>query len=111
MLKRFETADEVREFKKGRFELLHIGGMTIGRAIYEPRWKWSVHVGPLVGKKSCDVEHVGMVVSGSAVAAMGDGRGRSLVRELGEGFGFYAVVGAGLQIFVFFGAAAGPFDY
>jgi hypothetical protein len=44
MLKRFETADEVREFEKGKFELLHIGGMTIGRATYAPGWK-SVHVG------------------------------------------------------------------
>jgi hypothetical protein len=34
ILKRFDTPDEVREFDKGRFELLHIGGMTIGRATY-----------------------------------------------------------------------------
>lgn len=39
MLKRFETPDEVREFEKGRFELLHIGGMAIGRATYEPGWE------------------------------------------------------------------------
>jgi hypothetical protein len=85
ILKRFETPDEVREFEKGKFELLHIGGMTIGRATYEPGWKWSVHVGPLVGKKLCDVEHVGMVVSGTAVAAMDDGR----VVEMKAGDVFY----------------------
>ncbi len=48
--------------------------MTVGRAIYEPGWKWSEHVGRALGKKSCDVEHVGMVVSGCATAAMNDGR-------------------------------------
>jgi hypothetical protein len=74
ILKRFEAPDEVREFAKGRFELLHLGGMTVGRATYQPGWKWSTHVGPLVGKKLCDVEHVGMVVSGAATAAMSDGR-------------------------------------
>jgi quercetin dioxygenase-like cupin family protein len=74
ILKRFEMPDEVREFEKGRFELVHIGGMTIGRATYEPGWKWSTHVGPLVGKNSCDVPHVGLVLSGSATAAMNDGR-------------------------------------
>ncbi|MGA8222784.1 MAG: cupin domain-containing protein [Candidatus Acidiferrales bacterium] len=74
VLKRFEKPDEVRTFEKGKFELVHIGGMTIGRATYEPGWKWSEHVGPGLGKKSCDVEHVGMVISGRATAAMDDGR-------------------------------------
>jgi hypothetical protein len=85
ILKRFDVPDEVRKFEKGKFELLHIGGMTIGRATYAPGWKWSVHVGPLVGKKSCDVEHVGMAVSGRAVAAMDDGR----VIEMKAGDVFY----------------------
>ncbi len=74
ILKRFEIPDEVRTFAKGKFELVHIGGMTIGRATYEPGWKWSEHVGRALGKKSCDVEHVGIVVSGRATAAMDDGR-------------------------------------
>ncbi len=74
ILKRFEQSDEVRVFEKGKFELVYIGGMTIGRATYEPGWRWSEHVGPGLGKKSCDVEHVGLVVSGRATAAMDDGR-------------------------------------
>lgn len=72
-LKRFDTPDEVRVFTKGRFELVHIGGMSVGRAIYEPGWRWSLHVGRPAGKALCDVEHVGMVVSGQATAAMKDG--------------------------------------
>jgi quercetin dioxygenase-like cupin family protein len=73
ILKRFEQPDEVRNFEKGRFELVHIGGLTIGRASYEPGWRWSVHVGQSLGKKMCDVEHVGFVISGCATAAMEDG--------------------------------------
>jgi hypothetical protein len=38
ILKRFENPDEVRVFNKGRFEIIHIGGLTIGRASYEPGW-------------------------------------------------------------------------
>ena len=30
ILKRFEHPDEVRTFEKGTFELVHVGGMTIG---------------------------------------------------------------------------------
>jgi quercetin dioxygenase-like cupin family protein len=73
ILKRFENPDEVREFEKGRFEIIRIGGMTIGRAVYEPGWKWSEHVGPLAGSKLCEVEHVGMVISGEATAALEGG--------------------------------------
>jgi mannose-6-phosphate isomerase-like protein (cupin superfamily) len=74
ILRQFEHPDEVRVFEKGKFELVHIGGMTIGRASYEPGWKWSLHVGKALGKTSCDVSHVGIVVSGRATAAMDDGR-------------------------------------
>ena len=73
-LKRFETPDEVRTFAKGKFEIVRIGEVTIGRATYEPGWKWSVHVGPAVGTRSCPVEHVGLVVSGRAAVRMDDGR-------------------------------------
>ena len=74
ILKRFETPDEVRTFAKGRFELVAIGGVTIGRATYEPGWKWSVHVGPTVGAERCTIEHVGLVLEGHATAAFADGR-------------------------------------
>lgn len=85
ILKRFETPDETRVFEKGRFEIVHLGGMTIGRATYEAGWKWSVHVGPSAGTSRCHVEHVGLVVSGVAAVAFDDGR----VIELRAGNLFY----------------------
>jgi quercetin dioxygenase-like cupin family protein len=85
ILKRFENPDEVRNFEKGKFEIVKLGGMTIGRATYEPGWKWSTHVGAATGAKRCEVEHVGMVVSGRATAAMSDGR----VIEMKAGDVFY----------------------
>ena len=72
ILKRFESPDETRSFEKGKFEIINIGGLTIGRATYEPGWKWSEHVAPLAGTDRCEVEHVGMVLSGRAVAAMSE---------------------------------------
>ncbi|MBO0912356.1 MAG: cupin domain-containing protein [Acidobacteria bacterium] len=74
ILKRFDHPDEVRTFNKGKFELVHLGGMTVGRASYQPGWRWSVDVGRSLGLKSCPVEHVGLVVSGCGTAAMDDGR-------------------------------------
>ena len=85
ILKRFEEPDEVRQFEKGTFEIVKIGGMTIGRATYQPGWKWSEHVSPTAGTPFCEVEHVGMVISGTATAAMKDGK----VHELVAGTVFY----------------------
>lgn len=85
ILKRFESPDETRHMTKGKFEIVNLGGMTIGRATYEPGWKWSEHVGAEMGLSGCDVEHVGMVLSGKATAAFEDGR----VIELDAGQLFY----------------------
>jgi hypothetical protein len=65
---------EVRTFEKGRFEVYTVGPATLGRATYEPGWKWSEHVGRATGEGLCQVEHVGLVISGAAVAKMEDGR-------------------------------------
>ena len=51
ILKRFELPDEVRKFEKGKFEVVHVGGMTIGRATYRPGWRWSEHVGRLLARR------------------------------------------------------------
>ena len=74
ILKRFETPDEIRHFEKGHFELVSLGGLTIGRATYQPGWRWSVHVGPTVGAERCSVEHVGLVISGHATVSFADGK-------------------------------------
>ena len=74
IVKRFERPDEVREMIKGRFEIVRLGRLTIGRATYQPGWKWSDHVGPTVGATRCTVEHVGLVLAGTATAAFADGR-------------------------------------
>jgi hypothetical protein len=85
VLRAFERPDEVLEFENGRFELVRIGGTTIGRAIYQPGWRWSLHVGPKVGSTRCEAEHLGYVVCGAATAAFADGS----VVEMREGQLFY----------------------
>ena len=75
---------ETREFVKGRFEVYRVGPMTLGRASYEPGWRWSEHVGPATGEAWCEVEHVGLVLSGRAIAAMRNGLER--VMEPGQLF-------------------------
>ena len=70
VLRRFESPDEMRVMEKGKFEVVRIGGLTVGRATYEPGWRWSEHVGPTVDAKLCTIAHVGLVVSGTATAAL-----------------------------------------
>jgi hypothetical protein len=74
ILKRFESPDETRVLELGKYEIVHLGGLTIGRATYEPGWKWSQHVGPKVGASRCSVEHVGLVLAGKCAVSFDDGR-------------------------------------
>jgi len=72
-LKSFGKPDEVRTFPKGKVELVKIGGAMVGRATFEPGWKWSTSVKPLVKTKSCEAPHFQYQVSGILHIVMDDG--------------------------------------
>ena len=71
--KSFSVPDEVRKFDKGKLELVNIGGATIGRAVFEPGWRWSTSVKPIVNTKSCEAPHFQYHVSGTIRVLMDDG--------------------------------------
>jgi hypothetical protein len=72
-LRNFDKPDEVREFPKGRLELVTIGSAVVGRAIFEPGWRWATSVQPLVNTKSCEAPHFQYHVSGVIRVRMDDG--------------------------------------
>ncbi|MFJ8691595.1 cupin domain-containing protein [Streptomyces roseolilacinus] len=79
----FDAADETRPFEdgKGRLDLLVTDGGPVGRAVFEPGWRWSEHVKPIAGTDSCQAAHTGYVVSGRMKIVMDDGESV----ELGPG--------------------------
>lgn len=72
-LKHFSQPDDVREFPHGRLELINIGGATVGRAIFEPGWRWLTSVQPLANTKSCEAPHFQYHVAGVLMVKMDDG--------------------------------------
>ena len=72
--KSFSAPAEVRKFDKGKLEILHVGGATIGRATFEPGWKWSTCVKPIAKTDSCQSAHFGCMVSGTMVTRMDNGK-------------------------------------
>lgn len=72
-LKNFSKPDEVREFPKGKLELVRIGNATIGRATFQPGWKWSESLQPMVKTSSCEAPHFQYHVSGTIMVKMDDG--------------------------------------
>ncbi|HLC74074.1 MAG TPA: cupin domain-containing protein [Candidatus Nanoarchaeia archaeon] len=72
-VKGFKSSDEVRTFEKGKVELIKIGGAMVGKATFEPGWKWSKHVQPLAKTKSCEAPHFQYQVSGTMHVVMDDG--------------------------------------
>ncbi len=71
--KSFSSPDEVRRFHKGHLELVNVAGGAIGRATFEPGWKWSTCVKPLAKTNSCQAAHYGYQVSGTMTTRMDDG--------------------------------------
>jgi uncharacterized cupin superfamily protein len=73
-VKSFESPDEVRQFEgHGQVEVVNIGGQVVGRGTFEPGWKWSRNVKPIAQTDSCEVSHIGYVVSGRMRVFMDDG--------------------------------------
>ena len=72
--KNLGNPDEVRTFDHGRMEVVQIGGGTVGKATFEPGWRWSDHVKPIAGTESCEAPHFGYIVSGRMGIKMNDGR-------------------------------------
>ena len=71
--KTFNTPDEVRRFEKGKLELVNVAGASVGRATFEPGWKWSTCVKTIAKTASCAAAHFGYQLSGTMVTRMDDG--------------------------------------
>ena len=72
--KRFDSPDEVRPMAdKGRVDIVKVGGGVVGKATFEPGWRWSEHVKPIAGTESCQAAHLGYVLSGRQKIVMDDG--------------------------------------
>lgn len=70
----FDSPDEVREFEgNGRAAIVNVAGQTVGRGTFEPGWTWSANVKPIAQTESCEVSHLGYVLSGRMRVRMDDG--------------------------------------
>lgn len=69
------SPEETRPFEdgKGKLELVNLDAGPVGRATFEPGWRWSKHVKPIAGTDSCQAPHLGYYVSGRMHVVMDDG--------------------------------------
>src|SRR5262249_18458841 len=76
--KSHDSPDETRTPDKTRVEVVRLEGFTIGRFTFEPGWRWSEGVKPVVKTDSCQNSHVGYVVSGQLTVRLDDGSQRTV---------------------------------
>jgi mannose-6-phosphate isomerase-like protein (cupin superfamily) len=76
-----DTASEKRSFDHGQVQTVTLGDATIGRAVFNPGFRWSTDIKPIAGTGSCQVAHTGVVLSGRFRIRMNDGT----EAELGPG--------------------------
>jgi Cupin domain len=85
-VKSSSNPDEVRQFvDKGHVDVVHLSSGDAGLGTFEPGWRWSECVKPIAGTDSCQVRHVGYVLSGRMVVSMDDGT----EKEVGPGDFFH----------------------
>ena len=71
--KELDQPDETRPVEKGRVEVVNLVRGTVMRTTFEPGWRWSECVKPVVGGSSCQVDHFGYCISGEMHVVMDDG--------------------------------------
>ena len=76
--KNFSAPDEVRQFEKGKVELVKVGGAMVGRGVFQPGWRWSKHVKPIAKTTSCEAPHFQYQISGTMHVVMDDGAEKDL---------------------------------
>jgi len=69
----FSSPDEVRRPALTTVEVVKLAGGEIGRYTFQPGWRWPECIKPVVGGESCQVEHVGYLISGSLHVEQTDG--------------------------------------
>ncbi len=91
-----DEPEEVRPFEDGRGQvnLVNLADGAVGRATFEPGWRWSKHVKPIVQTDSCQAAHTGYYVSGRMKVVMDDGA------EEEFGPGDFALIPAGHDAWV-----------
>jgi hypothetical protein len=71
--KSMDTPDEVRSPDKTTIDVVTVGSTEVGRLTFQPGWKWSECIKPVVGTDSCQAEHLGYAISGRMQVAHEDG--------------------------------------
>ena len=71
--KDFSSPDETRKPAKTLIELENVAGGQIGRYTFQPGWRWSECIKPVVNTESCQTEHIGYAISGALQIQAGDG--------------------------------------
>jgi hypothetical protein len=77
--KSFDEPDEQRSPDKTKVDVVKLPGASVARMTFQPGWRWSECIRPVVGGESCQVRHVGTFVSGEMEIVHDDGTKARLV--------------------------------
>ena len=109
----FDKPNDVLNMERGKIDIVHIAAGGVGRATFQPGWKWSEHEKPVVGGGDyCEAPHFVCLIAGRLHIVMSDGSEFDLqegdVATLPAGHDGW-VVGDTPVIMVDFGGVAKPF--
>ena len=95
IVKNFSHPDEVRNFEKGKVELVRVNGGMVGKGTFEPGWKWSKNVKPIAKTELCEAPHFQYIVSGVMTLRTAEGEEHTIkagdVMKIGAGHDAWVV--------------------
>ena len=103
--KSFDAPDETRTPEKTKLDVVKLGSTTAARVVFQPGWKWSECIKPLVGTESCQARHVGTMLTGTLHVVHNDGS------EADLGPGDVYVIEPGHDAWVIGDEAASGFEF
>jgi quercetin dioxygenase-like cupin family protein len=77
-IKVIDSPGETRRFQNGQADLLNLGDFSIMRLTFQPGWRWSNSVKPIVKTESCQSHHIGYAISGMLKVVSEDGEEKEI---------------------------------
>jgi class 3 adenylate cyclase len=63
--KSFDAPDETRVLPRALARIVNLDEATVGHAVWEPGWRWTTDMQPIIGTQLCEHHHLGYAISGT----------------------------------------------
>jgi mannose-6-phosphate isomerase-like protein (cupin superfamily) len=79
--KNFNNPDEVKNTPNSKMETIKLGNTTFMKQTFQPGWKWTKDIKPLMKTELCPLHHKGVLLSGKMHLVIENGKELDLMPD------------------------------